>query len=221
MTSRSIGLDEALYQYLLAHSLNEHPLLAELRAETAEMSEANMQIAPEQGQFMAMLARMLGARRYLEVGTFTGYSALAVTMAMPDQSQTVCLDVSREWTEIAQRYWIRAGLADRIDLHLRPAAETLRQLIDDGWSGDFDLAFIDADKSGYIEYYEHCLQLVRPGGLILIDNTLWDGEVADPANQQPETQAIRAFNRHARQDERVDLSLIPLGDGLTMARKRV
>ena len=221
MTSRSIGLDEALYQYLLAHSLNEHPLLAELRAETAEMSEANMQIAPEQGQFMAMLARMLGARRYLEVGTFTGYSALAVTMAMPDQSQTVCLDVSREWTEIAQRYWIRAGLADRIDLHLRPAAETLRQLIDDGWFGDFDLAFIDADKSGYIEYYEHCLQLVRPGGLILIDNTLWDGEVADPANQHPETQAIRAFNRHAHQDERVDLSLIPLGDGLTMARKRV
>ena len=221
MTSRSIGLDEALYQYLLAHSLNEHPLLAELRAETAEMSEANMQIAPEQGQFMAMLARMLGARRYLEVGTFTGYSALAVTMAMPEQSQTVCLDVSREWTDIAQRYWIRAGLADRIDLHLRPAAETLMQLIKEGWSGDFDLAFIDADKSGYIDYYEHCLRLVRPGGVILIDNTLWDGEVADPANQQPETQAIRAFNRHAHQDERVDLSLIPLGDGLTMARKRV
>ena len=220
MTSRSIGLDEDLYQYLLAHSLNEHPLLAELRAETAEMSEANMQIAPEQGQFMAMLARMLGARRYLEVGTFTGYSALAVTMAMPEQSRTICLDVSQEWTDIAQRYWIRAGLADRIDLHLRPAAETLQQLVNQGWAGDFDLAFIDADKSGYIEYYEHCLNLVRPGGVILIDNTLWDGDVANPDNQEPDTQSIRAFNQHVFKDDRVDLSMIPLGDGLTLARKR-
>lgn len=220
MTSRSIGLDENLYQYLLEHSLKEHLLLAELRAETARMSEANMQIAPEQGQFMAMLARMLGARRYLEVGTFTGYSALAVTMAMPEQSRTVCLDVSQEWTDIAQRYWIRAGLADRIDLHLRPAAETLQQLVNEGWSGDFDLAFIDADKSGYIEYYEHCLRLVRPGGVVLIDNTLWDGDVANPDNQQPDTQAIRAFNQHLFKDDRVDLSMIPLGDGLTLARKR-
>ncbi|MEM7054494.1 MAG: class I SAM-dependent methyltransferase [Pseudomonadota bacterium] len=220
MTSRSIGLNDALYDYLLEHSLNEHPLLVELRAETAKLSESNMQIAPEQGQFMAMIARMLGARRYLEVGTFTGYSALAVTMAMPEQAKTICLDISEEWTDIAQRYWIRAGLADRIDLHLRPANETLQKLRNEGWSGDFDLAFIDADKSGYIDYYEHCVDLVRVGGVILIDNTLWDGDVADVQNQQPDTQAIRTFNRHVANDERVDLSMIPLGDGLTLARKR-
>ena len=220
MTSRSIGLSEVLYEYLLEHSVNEHPLLTELRAETAKLSESNMQIAPEQGQFMAMMARMLGARRYLEIGTFTGYSALAVTMAMPEQGRTVCLDISREWTDIAQRYWIRAGLADRIDLHLQPAVQTLTNLKKDGWSGDFDLAFIDADKSGYIEYYEHCLDLVRAGGLIMVDNTLWDGDVANPANQEPATQAIRAFNQHVAKDERVDLSMIPLGDGLTLVRKR-
>ena len=220
MTSRSIGLNEELYQYLLKHSLNEHPLLAELREETSKLAESNMQIAPEQGQFMAMVARMLGARRYLEVGTFTGYSALAVTMAMSEQGKSVCLDISEEWTDIAQRYWIRAGMADRIDLHLAPASETLQKLKTDGWSGDFDLAFIDADKSGYIDYYECCLDLVRAGGVLLIDNTLWDGNVADSGNQEPDTRAIRAFNQHVMNDERVDLSMIPLGDGLTLARKR-
>ena len=222
MSTRSIGLEEKLYGYLKDHSLREDPLLAELRAETAKMPQANMQIAPEQGQFMALLARITGARRYLEVGTFTGYSALAVTLAMPPKGEASCLDISEEWTGIAQRYWIRAGLADRIHLHLRPAAETLESLIRDGWSGDYDMAFIDADKTGYIGYYEACLTLVRPGGLILIDNTLWDGEVVQPVEEQDEdTRAICAFNRHVHADDRVDVSLVPIGDGLTIARKRV
>ena len=220
MSNQSIGLNEEIYRYLLEHSLREPELLAELRAETAQLSQANMQIAPEQGQFMAMLARMVGARRYLEVGTFTGYSALAVTLGMPQQGETTCLDISEEWTKIAQRYWIRAGLADRIHLHLRPANETLDSLIRDGWSGDYDMAFIDADKTGYVDYYEACFTLVRPGGLILIDNTLWNGKVADDSDQDEDTLAIRGFNRHLHGDERVDLSLVPIGDGLTIARKR-
>jgi predicted O-methyltransferase YrrM len=222
LSTRSIGLEEKLYGYLKDHSLREDPLLAELREETAKMPQANMQIAPEQGQFMALLARIIGARRYLEVGTFTGYSALAVTRAMPAQGQSTCLDISEEWTTIAQRYWIRAGLADRIHLHLRPASETLESLIRDGWSGDYDMAFIDADKTGYIDYYEACITLLRPGGLVLIDNTLWDGEVVLPEDKQDEdARAICAFNKHVHADERVDISLVPIGDGLTIARKRV
>jgi len=221
LTTKSIGLEQALYDYLLQHSLREPELLAELRAETAKLPQANMQIAPEQGQFMAMLARIIGARRYLEVGTFTGYSALAVTLAMPQQGETTCLDISEEWTTIAQRYWIRAGLADRIHLHLAPAGETLKALIRDGWSGDYDMAFIDADKTGYADYFEACLTLVRPGGLILVDNTLWDGKVTAANPEDEDTEAIRAFNRQAHADERIDLSLIPLGDGLTLARRRL
>ncbi|MEM1081173.1 MAG: class I SAM-dependent methyltransferase [Pseudomonadota bacterium] len=221
MTKQSIGLDPQLYQYLLEHSVSEHPLLAELRAETAQLAQSNMQIAPEQGQFMALLAKLIGARQYLEVGTFTGYSALAVLLAMHSQGQATCLDISEEWTAIAEKYWIRAGVADRIDLQLRPAAESLDALIGQGLAGDFDLAFIDADKTGYIDYYERCLQLVRHGGLILIDNTLWDGDVANQDNQSADTVAIRAFNQHAQRDERVDLAMLPLGDGLTLARKRI
>lgn len=220
MTTRSIGLDAPVYDYLLEHSLREPELLAELRAETAQLPQANMQIAPEQGQFMALLARIIGARRYLEVGTFTGYSALAVTLAMPRQGETTCLDISEEWTTIAQRYWIRAGLADRIHLHLAQASESLDGLIRDGWSGDYDMAFIDADKTGYVDYYEACITLVRPGGLILIDNTLWDGKVADNAAGDEDTDAIRAFNDKVCRDDRVDLSLVPIGDGLTIARRR-
>lgn len=220
MTTKSIGLEQGLYDYLLQHSLREPKLLAELRAETAKLPQANMQIAPEQGQFMAMLARTIGARRYLEVGTFTGYSALAVTLAMPQQGETTCLDISEEWTTIAQRYWIRAGLADRIHLHLAQASETLQALIRDGWSGDYDMAFIDADKTGYADYFEACLTLVRPGGLILIDNTLWDGKVADENDPDEDTRAIRAFNQKIFDDERIDLSLLPIGDGLTIARRR-
>lgn len=221
MSNRSLGLQDTLYAYLLEHSLRENALLAELREETAQLPQSNMQIAPEQGQFMAMLARIIGARRYLEVGTFTGYSALAVTLAMPQQGESTCLDISEEWSKIAQRYWIRAGLADRIRLHLRPAAETLESLIRDGWSGDYDMAFIDADKTGYTEYYEACLTLVRQGGLILVDNTLWGGRVVEDDDQDEDTRAIQAFNRHVHADDRVDVSLVPIGDGLTIARKRV
>jgi predicted O-methyltransferase YrrM len=220
MTKRSIGLDRDLYEYLLGASLREPALLAELREETASMPQANMQIAPEQGQFMALLARLIGTRRYLEVGTFTGYSALAVMLALPEPAEATCLDVSAEWTAIAQRYWIRAGINDRMHLHLAPAAETLARLIRDGWSGDYDLAFIDADKPGYVDYYESCMTLLRPGGLILVDNTLWDGRVADESAGDEDTNAIRTFNRHVAADERVDLSLLPLADGVTLLRKR-
>lgn len=221
MTKRSIGLEAELQDYLLDNSLREHDLLIELRQQTARMKEANMQIAPEQGQFMALLARLIGVRRYLEVGTFTGYSALAVMLALPEQAEATCLDISPEWTEIAQRFWIRAGINERMHLHLAPALETLDSLIRDGWSGDYDMAFIDADKGGYADYYDRCLELVRPGGLILIDNTLWSGRVADPDDDDEDTAAIRAFNRRVHDDHRVDLSMLPLADGVTVARRRV
>lgn len=220
MSNRSIGLDERLYRYLLDVSLREDPLLAELRAETARLSEANMQIAPEQGQFMALVARMIGARRYLEVGTFTGYSALAVTRALPEDGETVALDISAEWTDVARRYWKRAGLDERIRLELRPALETLDTLLADGRAGDFDLAFIDADKTGYMDYFERCLALLRTGGVVMLDNTLWSGAVADPDNQDTDTEAIRTVNRHLHDHPEVDVSLVPIGDGLTLARKR-
>jgi O-methyltransferase len=220
MSNRSIGLDGPLYDYLLEISLRESPVLAELRVETASLAQAHMQIAPEQGQFMAFLAQLIGARRYLEIGTFTGYSALAVALVLPDDGQVIACDISREWTAIAQRYWSRAGVAHRIQLELRPALETLDQLRATGQAGTFDLAFIDADKTGYLAYYEHCLALLRPGGLIMIDNTLWDGAVVDPEDREPDTEAIRAFNCHVRQDQRVALSLVPIGDGLTLAQKR-
>ena len=220
MSNQSIGINDALYEYLLEVSLREDPLLADLRAETAGLEQRNMQIAPEQGQFMAMLARLIGARRYLEVGTFTGYSTLAVAQAMPEDSETVTCDINREWTGIAQRYWDRAGVASRIRLALAPALETMDGLVEEGQGEAFDLAFIDADKTGYIDYFERCLALVRTGGLVLVDNTLWDGKVADPAVRDDDTEAIRAFNRHVRDDHRIDLSLAPVGDGLTLLRKR-
>ncbi len=220
MSNRSIGLDTALQDYLLDHSLREHALLAELRKETGRLPEANMQIAPEQGQFMALLARLIGVRRYLEVGTFTGYSALAVMLALPEQAEATCLDISEEWTGIAERYWIRAGLNDRMHLHLGPAGDALARLIREGWSGDYDMAFIDADKPGYLGYYERCLELVRPGGVILVDNTLWDGRVADSSADDEDTVAIREFNRRIKDDARVDLSLLPLADGVTVLRRR-
>jgi predicted O-methyltransferase YrrM len=220
MSNRSIGLDDRLYEYLLEHSLREPELLGELRAETAAMPEANMQIAPEQGQFMALLARLIAARRYLEIGTFTGYSALAVALALPEDGQVVTLDRSKQWTTIARGYWERAGVVGRIRLELGEARESLRSLAESGEDGRFDLAFIDADKTGYRDYFEYCLRLVRPGGLILVDNTLWDGSVADPDNHNEDTLAMRAFNETLHHDERIDLSLIPVADGLTLARRR-
>ena len=191
-----------------------------LREETASMEQANMQIGPEQGQFMALLVELIGARSVLEVGTFTGYSALAMAVALPENGALVACDVSEEWTAIGRRYWEEAGVAHKIELRLAPALETLDALLAEGRAGTFDFAFIDADKEGYDAYYERALELVRLGGLIALDNTLWEGKVADPAATDVDTEAIRAINAKLALDERVTLSLIPVGDGLTLARKR-
>ena len=220
MANLSITLTDNLYDYLLSVSLREPPLLARLREETAALPMAAMQIAPEQGQFMALLAELTGTKRYLEVGTFTGYSTLAVALALPDDGQVVACDISEAFTTIARRYWAEAGLGERIDLRLAPALETLDGLIADGQAGSFDLAFIDADKENYGEYVERVLNLLRPGGLMLVDNVLWDGAVADPERQDADTKAIRALNSALHHDPRVTLSLVPVGDGLTLARKR-
>jgi predicted O-methyltransferase YrrM len=220
MSNRSIGLDGRLYEYLLSASLREHPVLAALRAETASHPRVNMQIAPEQGQFMALLVKLLGATRCIEVGVFTGYSSLAVALAMPATGRLVACDISEEYTAVARRHWEQAGVAGRIDLRIAPALETLDAMLAAGGAGAWDFAFVDADKGGYPEYYERLLELLRPGGLIAVDNTLWDGDVADPGNQEPDTLAIRAFNEKLHADERIDLSLVPIGDGLTLARKR-
>jgi len=220
MSTQSIGLSDELQQYVLDHSLQESPLLAQLREETAQMPERNMQIAPEQGQFMALLARLIGAKRYIEVGTFTGYSALAVTLAMPEDARTIACDVSEVWTSMARRYWQEAGVDDRIMLELRPALKTLDELLVSGCEETFDLAFIDADKTGYIDYFERCHDLVRPGGLIMIDNTLWDGKVTDSHELDEDTEAIRAFNNYLLEREEIDFSILPVGDGLTLVRKR-
>jgi predicted O-methyltransferase YrrM len=217
---RAVTMNETLYRYLVEHSVREHPVLAELRAETAKLPMAMMQIGADQGQFMALLARLTGAKRCLEVGVFTGYSSLAVALALPEDGRIIALDVNEEWTGIARRYWAKAGVEAKIDLRLAPALNTLDTLISLQESGRFDMAFIDADKGNYLGYYERCLELVRPGGLIMIDNTLWSGDVADPANQKPDTVALRALNDALHRDERIDLALLPVGDGLTLARKR-
>ena len=191
-----------------------------LREETASLDEASMQIGADQGQFMGLLVEIMGARNALEVGTFTGYSALAVALALPDDGRLVACDVSEEWTAIARRYWEEAGVAHKIDLRLAPALETLEGLLAEGCAGTFDFAFIDADKEGYDAYYERALELMRTGGLIALDNTLWEGKVVDPAVADGDTQAIRAMNAKLAGDARVTLSLLPVGDGLTLARKR-
>lgn len=220
MSRATLNLTPALYEYLLKVSLRDDPLLQRLRDETGRMAQANMQIAPEQGQFMALLVKLIGARRCIEVGTFTGYSALCVARALPADGSLLACDVSEEWTSVARRYWREAGVAARIDLRIAPAADTLRALVDDGGAGRYDFAFIDADKVAYADYYELCLQLLRAGGLIAVDNTLWGGAVADPAKDDADTRALRAFNLALRDDARVDVSLVPVGDGLTLARKR-
>jgi len=219
MTDRNIPLDARLYAYLQEHSLREHPVLRELREATAGMRHAGMQISPEQGQFMALLARMLNARRTLEIGVFTGYSSLAVALALPPDGQVIACDVSEEWTSMARRYWEKAGVADRIELRLAPAVKTLDALLESGEAGRFDFAFIDADKSRYGDYYERCLKLLRRGGLIVADNTLWSGKVADANVQDEDTKALRAFNDALHRDGRVAVSLLPIGDGVTLALK--
>lgn len=220
LSNRSINLTDQLYDYLLSVSLREAPLLAELRAETAKMPNHNMQISPEQGQFMALLARLTGAKRVVEVGIFTGYSSLAVALALPGDGKMLCCDVSEEFTSVAQRFWKKAGVDKKIDLVLAPALETLDKRLAAGEAGRYDLAFIDADKSNYDGYYERILRLLRPGGLILIDNVLWGGAVVDAKDKSEDTEAIRALNAKLAKDERVHLSLLPLGDGVTLAVKK-
>jgi len=220
MSNRSISLTDSLYEYLLAVSLREPDLLRQLRQETATDPLARMQISPEQGQFMGLLARLMGARRCLEIGVFTGYSSLALALALPDDARIVACDVSEEWTSVARRYWAAAGVAHKIDLRLAPALETMAGLLAAAEASRFDFAFLDADKENYPSYYELALELLRPGGLLVADNTLWSGRVADPANTEATTEALRRFNEQLHRDERVDLSLVPIGDGLTLARKR-
>ena len=220
MSSNPTALTPVLREYLLSVSLREPEILRRLREETANHPLARMQIAPEQGQFMRLLLQLLGARRVLEVGVFTGYSSLSAALALPADGRLVACDVSEEFTSIARRYWAEAGVADRITLHLAPATETLTRLIRDGSEGTFDFAFIDADKSNYDAYYEGALRLLRPGGLIAIDNVLWSGRVADASNTDADTVALRNLNQKLHSDERVSLSMLPLADGLTLALKR-
>jgi predicted O-methyltransferase YrrM len=219
MANKSVGLSDLLYEYLLTNSVCEAPLLAALREDTAVIPGAGMQITPEQGQFMALLVRLTGARRIVEIGVFTGYSSLAMALALPADGQLVACDINPDWTALAQRYWSRAGVANRVELRLGPALDTLDGLLASGEAGRFDLAFIDADKTAYDAYYERCLALLRPGGLILIDNVLWGGRVADATNDDPDTAAIRALNAKIRDDQRVSCSLVPIADGLMLALK--
>ena len=221
MSNRTLAIDDRIYDYLLSVSLRESALLQRLREETAGIEYSEMQIAPEQGQFMALLVRLIGTRQALEIGTFTGYSAVCIAGAMAEGGELVCCDDSEEWTAMARRYWREAGLDDRITLKLGDAAETLQGLIAAGRAGTFDFIFIDADKQNYPLYYELCFELLRAGGLIAVDNTLWDGDAADPQNTEPTTRAIRRFNEALKQDERVDISLVPIGDGLTLVHKPV
>jgi predicted O-methyltransferase YrrM len=220
VSNRTLNITDALYDYILDVSLREPEILAELREETSNHTMSMMQISPEQGQFMSLLGELTGAKRYLEVGTFTGYSSLAMALSIGDAAEIVCCDVSEEYTDIAQKYWQRAGVAEQCTLHLGHATETLEMLIKSGHGNYFDMMFIDADKTNYGAYYDVGLQLVRSGGLIAIDNVLWDGQVVDPAVEDEDTEAIRAINARLHHDERISLSLVPIGDGLTLIRKK-
>ena len=221
MSSRTLRMNDAIDAYLRRVSVRDTDVQRRLREETAALVQAGMQICPEQGQLMRMLAGLIGARRAIEVGVFTGYSALCVALALPEDGELVACDVNEEWTSIARRYWSEAGVASRIRLHLAPALETLDALIGEGRGGEFDMAFIDADKISYDLYYERCLELLRPGGLVLVDNVLWSGKVADENDGSADTVALRAFNAKLGDDSRIDLCMLPVGDGLTIARKLV
>jgi predicted O-methyltransferase YrrM len=216
MSNRTITLTDELVDYVQRVGVREHPALARLREETAPLPQAQMQIAPEQGAFMALMVRLTGARRILEIGTFTGYSSTAMALAMPEDGRVTCLDVSREWTDVARRAWADAGVDDRVELRIGPAVDSLRELEDDA----YDLAFIDADKPSYDAYYTGCLRVVRSGGLIMIDNVLQHGRVVDPDADDDNVRAIRALNERIAADERVDHVLLPVADGLTLARVR-
>ncbi len=220
MANQTIGISDELAAYVIKFGTREPDVLSRLRDETAALPQHRMQIAPEQGAFLALLVELLGARRCIEVGTFTGYSSTAVALALPEDGQIVCCDVSEEWTAVARTYWESAGVTGKIDLRIAPAAETLDQLIAAGEEDAFDFAFIDAEKAGYDGYYERLLRLVRPGGLIALDNTLWSGKVLDPDAVDEDTQALQALNAKLADDQRVTLCLLPIADGVTLARRR-
>ena len=217
---RLLPLSQALQDYVVEHGVREHPVLAELRRATDSVPHAGMQIGPDQGAFLAMLVKLIAARRTIEIGVFTGYSALAVALALAPDGKVVACDISEEWTSIGRRYWEKAGVAGKIDLRLGRATKTLDDMVAAGEAGLFDFAFIDADKKNYLAYYERCLALLRPGGLIAVDNTLWSGAVLDAKDRSEDTEAIRAFNDALARDERIDLALLTVGDGVTLARKR-
>jgi predicted O-methyltransferase YrrM len=220
MANKTMGLSDDLAAYVVEVGAREPEVLARLREETAAIPQHGMQIAPEEGSFLAMLAELTGSRRCLEIGTFTGYSSTAVALRLPEDGRMVCCDVSEEWTAVARKYWAQAGVADKIDLRIGPAAETLDGLLADGGEGSYDFAFVDADKSGYDGYYERLLRLVRTGGLIAFDNTLWGGDVLDPDPADDDTRAIQALNRKLADDDRISVCLLPVADGLTLARRR-
>jgi caffeoyl-CoA O-methyltransferase len=221
MSRRTLAVDDALHEYLVAQGVREHPELAALRAETAAHPRASMQISPEQGQLLQLLVRTIGARRTIEIGVFTGYSALAVALALPDDGRILACDVSDEYTRVARAHWKRAGVEHKIELVLEPAVNTLDARLAAGQAGGYDFAFIDADKANYARYFERCLQLLRTGGLIAIDNVLWSGRVARPAEPgDADTLALQQLNSALHDDARIDLALLPIGDGMTLARKR-
>lgn len=220
MSTRTLGMSEDVWRYVLDVTVHEPPLLARLREETQKLSDSSMQISPEQGRFLGFLVELLGVKRYLEVGVFTGYSSLSVALALPPNGSIVACDVSDEWTRVARRYWDEAGVAGRIELKLGPGVASLGALLEGGARGSFDLAFFDADKESSIEYYERGLELVRQGGVLAFDNALWGGKVANPAECAPSTEALRALNAKVCADPRVSATLVPIGDGLLLARKR-
>jgi predicted O-methyltransferase YrrM len=220
VTDRRLQITDELHRYLVDHSVREPDVLARLRDATASLPQAQMQIGPEQGQLMALLAKLVGAKRCIEVGVFTGYSSLAVALALPQDGRILACDVSEQWTAIARRFWREAGVEHKIELKLQPAVRTLEALLAAGEASRYDFAFVDADKPAYDTYYELLLELLRPGGLMALDNTLWSGAVADPNDREPNAVALRALNEKLHRDERIDLSLLPVGDGLTLARKR-
>ena len=220
MANKTMGISDDLAAYVVKVGTREPDVLARLREETAAIPQHNMQIAPEQGAFLALLVELIGARRCIEVGTFTGYSSTAVALALPEDGQIVCCDVSEEWTSLARTYWAEAGVSGKVDLRIAPATETLDQLVAGGQEATYDFAFVDADKAGYDAYYERLLRLVRPGGLIVFDNMLWGGDVLDTDPSDEDTKALQALNAKLARDERITLCLLPVADGVTLARRR-
>ena len=220
MSNKTLGLDSELYNYLLSVSVQEEDILTQLREETSSLPMSMMQIAPEQGQFMAFLVKLINAKKTIEIGVFTGYSSLVTAIALPEDGQIIACDVEEKYTKIARKFWEKAGVSHKIKLHLAPALETIDNLLAQGEEETFDFAFIDADKRNYPNYYEKCLQLVRKGGLIAIDNVLWSGRVADKNADDKRTIAIRDFNEQLYNDQRINLSIVPIADGLTLAMKK-